>query len=36
MMNRIAEGTGIPLAKQTEIRERSLIATLGLEPLENH
>ena len=36
MMNRIAEGTGISLAKQTETREQSLIATLGLEPLENH
>jgi hypothetical protein len=36
MMNRIAEGTGIRLAKQTEIREHSLIATLGLERLESH
>jgi hypothetical protein len=36
MMNRIAEGTGIPLAKQAEIREQDVIATLGLERLRNH
>jgi hypothetical protein len=36
MMNRIAEGTGIPLAKQMEIREQDLIATLGLDRLKKH
>jgi len=36
MMNRIAEGTGIPLAKQAEIREHDLIATLGLNHLKRH
>ncbi|MCL1587466.1 MAG: hypothetical protein M3092_03535 [Actinomycetia bacterium] len=36
MMNRIAEGTGIPLAKQAEIREQDLIATLGLDRLKKH
>ena len=30
MMNRIAEGTGIPLAKQMAAREVDLIQTLGL------
>ena len=36
MMNRIAEGTGIPLAKQAEIRERDLIAILDLNRLKKH
>jgi hypothetical protein len=36
MMNRIAEGTGIPLAKQMEAREQDLIAALGLERLKKH
>ena len=36
MMNRIAEGTGIPLAKQAEIREQDLIATLDLDRLKKH
>jgi hypothetical protein len=36
MMNRIAEGTGILLAKQMETREQDLIATLDLERLKNH
>ena len=36
MMNRIAEGTGIPLTKQAEIREQDLIAILGLSRLKKH
>jgi hypothetical protein len=36
MMNRIAEGTGIPLAKQMQDREQDLIAELGLERLKKH
>ena len=36
MMNRIAEGTGIPLARQMESRERDLIAALDLERLKKH
>ena len=36
MMNRIAEGTGIPLARQMEARERDLIATLGIERFKKH
>ena len=36
MMNRIAEGTGIPLSKQMESREGALIAALGLERLKKH
>jgi hypothetical protein len=31
MMNRIAEGTGIPLAKQMESREAELITALGID-----
>ena len=34
MMNRIAEGTGIPLAKQMEAREANLIEDLGLDRLK--
>lgn len=34
MMNRIAEGTGVPLAKQMQAREADLIATLGLDRLK--
>ncbi|MEN8238224.1 MAG: hypothetical protein ABFR53_03370 [Actinomycetota bacterium] len=36
MMNRIAEGTGIPLAKQMEAREQDLISALGLERFKKH
>ena len=36
MMNRIAEGTGIPLARQMEEREQVLISALGLEGLKKH
>jgi hypothetical protein len=36
MMNRIAEGTGIPLAKQMETREQDLIERLGLDRLKKH
>jgi hypothetical protein len=36
MMNRIAEGTGIPLAKQMESREEELIATLRLGRLKKY
>ena len=36
MMNRIAEGTGIPLAKQMETREADLIAALGLDRFKKH
>jgi len=36
MMNRIAEGTGIPLAPQMEAREEDLIAMLGLDRLKKH
>jgi len=36
MMNRIAEGTGIPLARQMEAREEGLIEELGLDRLKKH
>jgi len=36
MMNRIAEGTGIPLAKQMEAREQEVIEALGLERMKKH
>jgi hypothetical protein len=36
MMNRIAEGTGIPLAKQMEAREEELVDALGLDRLKKH
>ncbi len=36
MMNRIAEGTGIPLAKQMESREQGVISLLGLDKLKKH
>jgi hypothetical protein len=32
MMNRIAEGTGIPLTRQLANREHTLINDLGLHP----
>lgn len=34
MMNRIAEGTGIPLTRQMAAREVDLIETLGLSSLQ--
>ena len=34
MMNRIAEGTGIPLSRQMEAREEDLIAALGLREMK--
>ena len=36
MMNRIAEGTGIPLAWQMETREEDLIAVLDLDRFKGH
>jgi hypothetical protein len=36
MMNRIAEGTGIPLAKQMEAREADLITALGIDRFKKH
>jgi len=36
MMNRIAEGTGIPLARQMEAREQDLIEALGLDRMKKH
>ena len=36
MMNRIAEGTGIPLSRQMEAREQDVIAALDLERMKKH